>query len=300
MTARTKPLRDRETGAQRLLQASAKLSYDPEVDVDWEAPLTDGAFFIPERTVSLYGTELWDSMSHEQRVELSRQELINSVSVGIWFEIILMQMLLRMSYRADPTTAHARYALTEVADECRHSTMFAMLIDKVDGRPYRNNRLLHFTAHVLPLILRGPSMWVATLIGEEVFDAIQREHLQDESIQPLVRAVMRIHVTEEARHVRYARDDLSRQMARASWPVKAFTRIVVAIGSMLLSRLLSRPAQYARAGLERPRRAAALARRSPHRREVLAAGAAKMVRYLREVDLVGGPGLVLWRRSGLL
>ncbi|WP_442785371.1 diiron oxygenase, partial [Amycolatopsis sp. H20-H5] len=42
------------------------------------------------------------------------------------------------------------------------------------------------------------SMWVATLIGEEVFDALQREHLKDESVQPLVRAVMRIHVAEEA------------------------------------------------------------------------------------------------------
>jgi hypothetical protein len=300
MSTRTRVQRDRETGALRLLQSSAKLSYDPVVDVDWDAPLANDTFFIPEQTVSLYGTSLWEQLSREQRIELSRQELANSVSVGIWFEIILMQLLLRMSYRADPTTAHARYALTEVADECRHSTMFAMLIDKIGGRPYRNNRPLHVSAHTLPLILRGPSMWVATLIGEEVFDAIQREHLQDDAIQPLVRAVMRIHVTEEARHVRFARDDLSRLMATASWPNKQFTRIVVAIGALLLSRLLARPAQYARAGLSNPRQAAAIARRNPHRRETLTRGAAKMVRYLREVDLIDGPGKLLWRKAGLL
>lgn len=126
---------DREATAERLLKSSARLSYDPDVDVHWAAPLNEDQFFIPERLVSLYGTPLWDTLTRAQRIELSRQELVNTVSVGIWFEIILMQMLLRASYRQDPTTRHVHYALTEVADECRHSTMFATLIERVGGLP---------------------------------------------------------------------------------------------------------------------------------------------------------------------
>ncbi|RZS32847.1 para-aminobenzoate N-oxygenase AurF [Herbihabitans rhizosphaerae] len=291
---------DRERTAERLLQSSAKLSYDPLVDVDWNAPLADGKLFIPERTVSLYGTDLWRRMSHEQRIELSKQEMVNTVSVGIWFEVILMQMLLRMAYHRDPTTGHVRYALTEIADECRHSTMFAMLIDKVGETPYRNGWLLQKPAHALPLILRGAPMWVATLIGEEIFDAIQREHLQDESIQPLVRAIMRIHVTEEARHVRYAREDLIRQLDRRGWPTREFTRDVVAIGALLLSRLLVRPEQYARAGLAEPRKVAALARANPHRREVLTEASGRLVRFLDDAGLIAGPSKMLWRRAGVM
>jgi hypothetical protein len=290
---------DRETTAERLLRSSAKLSYDPDVDVFWAAPLEADRFFIPERLVSLYGTPLWDTLTREQRIELSRQELVNTVSVGIWFELILMQMLLRASYRQDPTTGHVRYALTEVADECRHSTMFATLIERVGGRPYRNNFWLHTTAHALPLILRGPAMWVATLIGEEIFDALQREHLDDESIQPMVRAVMRIHVTEEARHVRYARDDLVRELAGAPWWRKEFARIVVAVGALLMSNLLSRPRQYARAGID-PGIAVAAARRSAHRRATLGFGARRLVEFLRENDLIRGPSALLWRRAGML
>ncbi len=292
-------VKDRQQTAQRLLDGSVKRSYDPHLDIDWDAPLEDGKFFVPERLITLYGTPLWDSLSPAQRIELSKQEMVNTVSVGIWFEIILMQMLLRMSYREDPTTAHVRYAFTEVADECRHSTMFAMLIEKVGGRPYRQNRLLQGTAHVLPLILRGPAMWVATLIGEEVFDALQREHLQDETIQPLVRAVMGIHVAEEARHVRYAREDLMRLMPHARWWDKEFTRHVVAIGALLLARLLTRPGQYARAGLD-PSQAVAAARGNPHCQENLARGAAKLVAFLHEADLIGGPSMALWRRAGML
>jgi hypothetical protein len=44
--------------------------------------------------------------------------------LGVWFETILMQLLVREYYRQDPTAAHAQYALTEIADECRHSVMF--------------------------------------------------------------------------------------------------------------------------------------------------------------------------------
>ncbi|RSD13470.1 AurF N-oxygenase family protein [Amycolatopsis eburnea] len=290
---------DREATAERLLRSSARLSYDPDVDVHWDAPLDEDRFFIPEKLVSLYGTPVWDALSRAQRIELSRQELVNTVSVGIWFELILMQMLLRASYHQDPTTRHVHYALTEVADECRHSTMFARLIEHVDGRPYRNNRWLQRSAQALPSILHGPAMWVATLIGEEIFDALQREHLDDETVQPVVRAVMRIHVTEEARHVRYARDDLVRSLAAAPWWRKEFARVVVAIGALLMSRLLSRPRQYLRAGID-PGVAVAAARTSPHRRATLAFGARKLVRFLQENDLIGGPSAVLWRRAGML
>ena len=81
----------------------------------------------PER-MSLYGTHLWEALSEEQRIELSQHEAASLASVGLWFELMLMQMMLRDLYDDDPTGAHMQYALTEVADECRHSTMFGKSI----------------------------------------------------------------------------------------------------------------------------------------------------------------------------
>ena len=68
------------------------------------------------------------ALSEEQRIELSRHEVASLASVGLWFELILMQMMLRDLYDDEPTGAHMQYALTEVADECRHSTMFGKAI----------------------------------------------------------------------------------------------------------------------------------------------------------------------------
>ena len=52
---------------ERLLRGSAKQSYDPEVDVDWDAPLVDGKWGITPERISIYGTELWDSLTLEQQ-----------------------------------------------------------------------------------------------------------------------------------------------------------------------------------------------------------------------------------------
>ena len=46
--------------SDRLLRSSARQSYDPEVDIDWDAPLVDGVWWMQPERMSLYGTPLWD------------------------------------------------------------------------------------------------------------------------------------------------------------------------------------------------------------------------------------------------
>jgi len=75
----------REEFAERLLKGSVKKSYEPVVDIDWDAPLEPDKFFLPPEVVTLYGTPQWDAMTREQQIELSRQELVNVLSAGIWF-----------------------------------------------------------------------------------------------------------------------------------------------------------------------------------------------------------------------
>ena len=134
-------MKDRDKTAGRLLGSSARNSYDPLLDIDWDAPLDgpDGAelAFLPFERVSLYGTELWEQLSPEQRIELSKQELASVASTGLWFEIILIQMLARYAYHQDPQAPHTQYALTEIGDETRHVIMFAKALDRMGTPTYR-------------------------------------------------------------------------------------------------------------------------------------------------------------------
>ncbi|GAB2866400.1 AurF N-oxygenase family protein [Lentzea nigeriaca] len=290
---------DREKTAERLLKSSAEKFYDPEVDIDWSAPLVDGLFYIPEQRISLYGTPLYESLSVEQRIELSKHELASIASVGLWFELLLMQMLVKVVYNADPTSRHAQYALTEVADECRHSTMFARLVERIGCPPYGPTRHTHRLGRLLPTIGYGPAMYGSILVAEEILDRLQREAMNDSSVQPIVRMVNRIHVLEEARHVRFAREELLRGMSSLKSYELPYQKWLIGYVSMMITRTIINPAVYAAVGLD-VREARRQALGNPRFQETIRWSGERIMSFLDEAGLVGKPGMRSWRRSFLI
>jgi hypothetical protein len=297
--ARSLKVADREKTAERLLNSSADKFYDPEVDIDWAAPLAEDKYFIPPHRSSLYGTPLWDGLTVDQRIDLTRHEVASVASVGLWFEVILMQMLVKAVYNSDPTTRHAQYALTEVADECRHSTMFARMVERIGCPAYGPKRYVHQLAKLLPTIGYGPAMYGSILVAEEVLDRMQREAMQDESVQPLVRMVNRIHVLEEARHVRFAREEVVRGMARMGRTELAYQRELIALVGFFICRSIINPRVYAAVGID-PKVGERVALHNPHYRDTLHWAGERIMSFLDEVGLVGNPGMSLWRKSFLV
>lgn len=290
---------DREKTAARLLKSSADKFYDPDVDIDWNAPVEEGKHYQPPHRISLYGTYLWDRLSEEQRIELGKHEIASIASNGIWFEVLLMQMLLRVVYSSDPTTKHAQYALTEIADECRHSTMFANAIQNFDVPAYGPRRYVHHAAKALNLVAYGPAMYASILVAEELLDRLQRETMADETVQPLIRMVNRIHVLEEARHVTFARQEVAAGMAKMGKTERAYQRFVTAVVSFHVARSLINPKVYRAVGLD-PKEAWSVALSNPNYQETIRWAGERIMGFLDEAGLVGHPGMSLWHRSYLL
>ena len=290
---------DREDTARRLLRSSVDRSYDPSIDIDWEAPLVEGRYGVVPERVSLYGTPLWDGLSEEQRVTLSVHEFCSVARIGLWFEMILMQMLLRYAYDRDPRRAHIQYALVEIADECRHSMMFAKATERYGVPDYAPDRITHELGRVMKTIGTGPAMFAGTLYVEEILDQLQREGMRDERVQPLSRMINKIHVTEEARHVRYAREELQRLMPRTNAAQRMLARNETAAIAYVVARNLIHPEVYRRVGIE-PSVGRRAARANPHHREMLRWSARKLVPFLREQGVIGGPSELLWKRAHLI
>lgn len=282
-------LKDREQVAERLLDSSAKHSFDPDKELDWDAPFEEGKWFWPPELVSLYDTPLWKRMSEEQRILLSRHEAAALASLGIWFEIILMQLLVRHIYDKAATSAHVRYALTEIEDECRHSKMFARLITSGGTPWYPVSRAHQNLGRFFKTVSTTPGSFTATLLGEEVLDWMQRLTFPDERVQTLVRGVTRIHVVEEARHVRYAREELRRQMVTAPRWSQEFTRVTSGEFARVFSVAFVNPDVYENVGLDR-REAMAQVKASGHRREVMQTGAKRLTDFLDDIGVLRGPG----------
>ncbi|MGW0159409.1 diiron oxygenase [Mycobacterium sp. NPDC003323] len=299
MTASVKGHTTRAEFAERLLKGSVRKSYAPIVDIDWDAPLDPDKFYLPPKVVSLYGTPIWDAMTRAEQIELSRQELVNTLSAGIWFENILNQSLLRKMMHQDPTAATTHYELTELGDETRHMVMFGKAIAKVGAKPVQPKLYQRLIINSLPFAFRGSVLWVAALIGEEIFDSLQRQMMDDDDLQPMVQRLMRIHVTEEARHIQFARDGLRKRTPSMSRTKRFWVGNLNGLGGPFFRFLFTNKVQYARVGLD-ARAARRMARRSPHRVEVQIAGFAPLAAFLEEVGLMGPIARRMWRRSGFL
>jgi hypothetical protein len=273
------PLDSVRRTATRLLGSSSRNSYDPDLDIDWDAPVELDMKFMPFERTSLYGTPLWDRMTDEQRIELSRQELASVASTGLWFEIILIQMLTRWAYHQDPQDPRTQYALTEIGDETRHIVMFAKAIARLGTPTYRPPRLVHQLARIYKATARGPALFAPVLVAEEVTDRLQRETVSDETVHPLVRMVNRIHVVEEARHVRFAREEVARQMARLGPIGKVVNNISSAVVATFVANVLINPDVYRVVGLD-PDEAIRAARDNPNWHESRRWMAEKIMAFL--------------------
>ena len=290
---------DREVVPTRLLRSSAKASFDPNVALDWSAPVDPSLHGMSPQWSSLYGTDLWDALPPERRTLLTRHEFASISGVGIWFEMILMQLVLRDVYDDDPSLPHVQFALTEIGDECRHSVMFARMAAAYGCPAYGPSPRGRRLGRLFKTIGHGPAAYAAILVAEEVLDILQRDLVSDETVQPLSREVSRIHVIEEARHMRFAREELARRAPLLTPAQRRRHRAVIAIVADIIVSNLVHPGVYAAVGLD-PGVARAAAATNEHYADQLRSSARNLVAFLDDLGLMGGPTMRLWRRTRLV
>ena len=286
---------DRDHSAARLLTASARHTLDPALEVDWAAPVDPEGWAVAPERISLYGTALWDDLDDAARRTLARHEAASLLSVGLWFEVLLMQMLVRHAFALDLRRPHAQYALTEVGDETRHSVMFAKAVDALSCPDYRPHGRLHRVGGWYGHLGAGASMFASVLVAEEATDRLQRESMHDERVLPLLRAVARVHVVEEARHVRFAREEVTRLVPTLTRAQLEKERWLTALVGTEVVNSLWQARVYRSVGLSgRTGRAAALA--NPHHRATKRFMLEKVLAFLSEAGMLGGPSERLWQR----
>jgi hypothetical protein len=301
-TASHRPTRkpvDRQELSTRLLGSAAKKSYDPVVDIDWAAPIPPHLYGLSPEWSTLYGTPLWDGLTEDQRVTLTIHEYCSISGVGIWFECLLMQLVLRDIYGEDPAQPHVQWVLTEIADECRHSVMFARTAETFGAPSYQPPASILRLGKAFVKRFDGPAAYAAILVAEEILDIFQRDLMKDERVQPLTRATSQIHVVEEARHMRFAREEIARRTPELGrWQLGRHRTGVASVAAIVADNLVQ-PQVYASVGLD-PKEAKAAARANDHYADKLREASTGLVGFLRGVGLIGGPSELLWRRARLV
>ncbi|MGZ8177906.1 AurF N-oxygenase family protein [Williamsia sp. SKLECPSW1] len=279
---------ERQALADRLLRSTADRAYDGDLDIDWDAPVVPDMPWSTETRGTLFGTEIYETLTDDQKLLLSRAEAVAILTYGINAEIGLCTNLLRGIFAVrDFSDASTLYSLSEVAEETRHSTMFGRLIEKTGMEPYRRPKVLSMPLRLIGFIPHGPIVYAGTLLVEEVLDRVQRESMADERIQPHVRQLMKIHVLEEARHITFARNELADAIERSGPITLAVNRLLCGALTLFVMPTLVDSQAYRSVGIGQLRGWLA-AQRSPRYRANATFMCGPMLRYFQEAGLIKG------------
>jgi hypothetical protein len=195
----------------RLSDASVRRHWEAYRDIEWDAPEHE----IRPDDARWEAREAWDplaaspwyrdqSPADRAALGLSRQAVLMKLSIE--FEAVLSEGLLRFAARLPDGHPAFRYVYHEITEEAEHSMMFQEFINRsgVALGPLADGAEMY--GKIAAAAATSPVLFfVAVLSGEEAFDRIQRLMLTSSSLHPLAERIGRIHVTEEARHVSFAR-----------------------------------------------------------------------------------------------
>ena len=241
---------ERQKTAQRLLFAAAEASYDGELDINWDAPIEPGKYWLPPHLVSVYGTRLWDSLTEQQKTELGKHELVNILTLGVYAECALSMLMFRDIAEADGLADDSsRFGLAAINEDTRNATMFGRLINKADLPPYKRPRAVGLLSRLVMFAPTGPAGRATMLLVEEAMHRLVVELAVDPDIQPHVRQLMKIHALAGDRHIEFARAEVQRTIAERNAIANAIHSIAAAAVAASIYPLLINPEAYSAVGI---------------------------------------------------
>ncbi|GAC82656.1 AurF N-oxygenase family protein [Gordonia paraffinivorans] len=288
-----------EEVSARLLASAARLSRNAMTEIDWSEPMDPTKYGCSPEWSSLYGTDYWDELTEEQRISVTRHEFASIMNIGIWFEMILQEMVIRDQYLGDYHGSEFQFALTEIADECRHSLMFAKASEKMVGTSYRPSKKVARLGKIFMQTAKNEVAYAGILVAEEVLDVFQRGCMRDDRVLDFIRTVNEIHVLEESRHMRFAREEVRESLRGVSWARRQFSALSVAIGAYFIVTSLVQPKAFADAGLDVDRAVREM-RHNSHFHSMIRSSCVHLMEFLDEVGLLTKPAMRYYRKAHML
>jgi para-aminobenzoate N-oxygenase AurF len=290
----------------RLNRQSVDKHFDAYADVAWDDPdmridAHDPRWELPA-VDPLGKTEWYRSLPQETRAELGLLRVASNMKVGLQFESILQRGLLEYAAKLPNGRPEFRYAYHEVIEEGHHSMMFQEFVNRsgleVPGMPPLINVL---SRRVVLMGRRFPEMFfVFVLGGEDPIDHVQREALRsDRDLHPLLERIMRIHVTEEARHLSFARHYLKGKVPRLGRLKRFAVSIQAPITLGIMASLMLSPPRHLVKRYGIPRRVLKEAYGSPEARAEARRSLRKVRQLCVELGLVTRISKPIWKLFGI-
>jgi hypothetical protein len=196
----------------RLSQLSVTKHHDAYADVPWDDPQSrieaeDPVWELgPDHPL---GVSPWYAeQPPEVRARIGLHFVACAMQTGAEFENVLTRGLLNFAVSLPRGAPEYRYAYHEAIEESQHTLMFREFVSRAGLDVEKPSAIEIATGRrVARLGRRFPELFFFYVLGgEDPIDYVQRAMLgSSRPVHPLLRRMMQIHVTEEARHLCFAR-----------------------------------------------------------------------------------------------
>lgn len=304
--ATDRPTRKLPALLPRLNRQSVEKRSDAYLDIDWDDPELQigpddprcGLFeFDP-----LAATEWYRAQPIEVQRHVGLHRICSAFKVGMQFENLLQRGLLSYAFRLPNGAPEYRYLHHEIIEESQHSLMFQELVNR-SGMPVKGMPLwLRATATVMvPVFQRllPEQFFILVLGGEDPVDYLQRRQLREGTTHPLIEQIMKIHITEEARHIAFARTYLKDLVPRLGGFRRMMLSIRTPIVLWIMAPLMVDPSSELHRAHGVPKEVLREARRSEAGRQLRRESVAKLRRLCRDLGLMNPVSRFVWKRCGL-
>jgi hypothetical protein len=290
---------------ERLSRQSVEKHFDAYADVGWDDPAM--ALDPEDPRFALWGfdpvgeTSWYRSLPGGVRARFGLHRVATAMRTGWEFENILQRGLLEHAFWMPNGRPEFRYLHHEIIEESQHTMMFQEFVHRsgldVQGMPRHLkavSRAVIWASRLFPELF-----FLFVLGGEDPVDYLQRRQLRSGESHPLVERIMRIHVTEEARHLSFARQYLKQKVPQLG----TLRRRILADAAPLLFGVMGRvmvyPSRQTRRTFGMPRPVFVSACRSPAGRTLLRESVAKPRRLCAELGLMTRRARLLWKAMGV-
>lgn len=291
---------------ERLSRQSVAKHYDAYQDIPWDDPAYALVEADPRWELAaddpLGATAWYRALPQPERARFGMELIASFAKIGSQFENVLQRGLLEFALRLPNGAPEYRYCLHEVIEEGQHSLMFQEFVNRtrlpIEGMP----RWMEVGSRVVVRFARRfPELFFLFVLGgEDPIDHVQREHLRTNQFShPLLRRISHVHITEEARHLAFARAFLRHRVPQLG-PVKRMllrVRTPLLLGQMARLMLQPSPAMIRRYAI--PKAVLREAYDSPRATAQRAAALRKPRELCVELGIAVAPFDRLWRRMGI-
>jgi hypothetical protein len=305
---------DEEQHADRFNDLVARLShqsvvkhFDAYADVPWDDPEyridpTDPRWELASDD-GLGATAWYRDQPADVRARIGLHGIVGNMKAGLQFESILKRGLLEYAFKLPDHSPEFRYAYHEVIEEAQHSLMFQEFVNRSGlDAPGLTWDLKLGARRVIGMARHFPALFfVFVLGGEDPIDHVQRTELRSgRDLHPLLERIMRIHVTEEARHLSFARQYLRTTVPTLATWQRAIISIEAPLILSVMATVMMRPPRALVDEYEIPKAVLAEAYGpGSSARQATRVSLRKVRNLLREVGLVNPISKRLWKTLGI-